>query len=374
MEYRYYKKITGAKRESLPTAVGIIYILTALTAVFHALSVFSEGFSDFVNMKISVGVRFILAHITNFVPFSIAETLLILLPVWAFLLIYRAVKYYSDSWKRVLVYIGKLFAVVCVIYMIFFWGYGVGYGSPEIGEKLGLERADVSAEELYDTAVFFAGKVNGEAENVTFRKENFSVMPYTIKEMNEKLEASYKKFTETSNAVSKLSSNLKPVMLSEPMSYTHITGVYSFFTGEANINVVFPDYTIPYTAAHELAHQRGIARENEANFIAFLVCAGSDDAYIRYSGYQNMLEYVLDALYRADTELYKEAVKSIDMKVRYEMSAYSKFFDKYRDSTAGKVSGAVNDTYLKLNRTEGEKSYGMVVDFAVAYRKKEASK
>lgn len=374
MEYRYYKKINGGKSEKLPVAVGIIYILTALTAVFHAISVFSESFSDFVNMNISVGVRFILAHITNFVPFSVAETLLILLPVWAFLLIRRAIKYYSDSWKRVLIYIGKLLAVACIIYMIFFWGYGVGYGSPEIGKKLVLERADVSAEELYDTAIYFSGKVNEEAKNVTFRRENFSVMPYTIEEMNEKLDKAYKKFSETSDAVSKLSSNLKPVMLSEPMSYTHITGVYSFFTGEANINVVFPDYTIPYTAAHELAHQRGIARENEANFIAFLVCAGSDDAYIRYSGYQNMLEYVLDALYRADTELYKEAIKSVDLKVRYEMSAYSEFFDKYRDSTASKVSGAVNDTYLKLNRTEGEKSYGMVVDLAVAYCKSEASK
>ena len=138
-----------------------------------------------------------------------------------------------------------------------------------------------------------------------------------------------------------------------------------------NINVNFPDYTIPYTAAHEMAHQRGIAREDEANFIAFLVCISSDDAYIRYSGYLNLYEYVASSLYSADPELYFEARGQLPMTVRYEMSAYSKFFDKYRDSVAGEVSGTINDLYLKGNGTEGTRSYGLVVDLAVAYDKKQ---
>ena len=151
------------------------------------------------------------------------------------------------------------------------------------------------------------------------------------------------------------------------MSYTHITGVYTFFTGEANINITFPDYTIPYTAAHELAHQRGIAREDEANFVAYLVCIESDDGYIRYSGYINLLEYVMNALYRADSTLYSEFLGSLSADVRGEMRAYSAFFDKYRDSVASEISGVVNDTYLTIQGTPGTASYGMVVDLAVAY-------
>ena len=52
-----------------------------------------------------------------------------------------------------------------------------------------------------------------------------------------------------------------------------------------------------------------------------------------------------------------------------EMAAYSVFFTKYANSTASTVTGAVNDTFLKLQGTEGTKSYGMVVDLAVAYFK-----
>ena len=100
------------------------------------------------------------------------------------------------------------------------------------------------------------------------------------------------------------------------------------------------------------------------------MCASSEDAYIRYSGYQNLFEYVTAALYRANPDYYYEVIAETDLRIRYEMSAYSKFFDKYRESTVSEVSGAINDTYLKAQGQEaGSKSYGRVVDLAVAYFK-----
>ena len=52
------------------------------------------------------------------------------------------------------------------------------------------------------------------------------------------------------------------------------------------------------------------------------------------------------------------------------MSAYSKFFNKYRKTVVSEVSNAVNNATIKLNGDEqGSKSYGMVVDLAVAYYK-----
>ena len=152
------------------------------------------------------------------------------------------------------------------------------------------------------------------------------------------------------------------------MSETHFTGFYTFFTGEANINVDFPDYTLPYTAAHEFAHQRGIARENEANFIAFLVCSSSDDLYLQYSGYLNLYEYVASALYSASPTMYYEVYATVPAYAKQEMRAYSAFYAKYKDSEAGKVGSSINNAFLQANGTvEGTKSYGLVVDLAVAY-------
>ena len=103
--------------------------------------------------------------------------------------------------------------------------------------------------------------------------------------------------------------------------------------------------------------------------MAFLVCIESDDAYIRYSAYLNLYEYVSSALYSANPELYYSARAKLSSDAKGEMAAYSNFYEKYRDSVASTVSGAVNNTFLVLQGTEGTKSYGMVVDLAVAYYK-----
>ena len=101
--------------------------------------------------------------------------------------------------------------------------------------------------------------------------------------------------------------------------------------------------------------------------MAFLICIASEDPYIRYSGYLNMYEYVASALYSASSEKYYTVLSSLDMRLRYEMIAYNEFFEPYRKTVVSQVSDAVNNTYLVLQGTEGTKSYGMVVDLAVAY-------
>lgn len=46
-----------------------------------------------------------------------------------------------------------------------------------------------------------------------------------------------------------------------------------------------PACLLPATIAHEMAHQRGIASEDECNFLAVLTCATSGNAVYEYSGY-----------------------------------------------------------------------------------------
>jgi hypothetical protein len=103
--------------------------------------------------------------------------------------------------------------------------------------------------------------------------------------------------------------------------------------------------------------------------IAFLVCLESDDAYIRYCAYVNMFEYLISALSKADKTLARERWKQLPKAVYSEQIAYSNFFKKYEKSVTSQVSGVVNDAYLKGQGTEGERSYGMVVDLTVAFLK-----
>ena len=358
--------------ERLPIWSIVLFALTGVSLLLSLVFRLSPAFSDFFNRYISQFLRQFLAALTSFLPFSLAEILLMLSPLLVGILIAYAWRTHTASRRAMGVYVLKLLSVACVFFILFVTVFSAGYyGTPlSHPDKLDLDRRNVSAEELYDTGLHLVESIHREQANVQFGEKDFSVMPYSRKEMNQKLMAAYEDFCETHHFIATFSSRVKPVILSRAMSYTHITGVYSFFTGEANLNVDFPDYTLPFTAAHELAHQRGIAREDEANFIAYLVCISSDDAYIRYCGYLNLYEYVASALYRADPDLYFELLDQLPMTVRYELAAYSEFFDQYRDSVVGEISGTVNDLYLKGNGTEGTQSYGLVVDLAVAYDKK----
>lgn len=358
------------KRKRLPRLCVAIYIWTLISIGLYIVFTKSPAFSDWFNQNISTWGRRLLACLTAWIPFSVAEMLLLLIPVIVGIAIVIAARYFNESGHDAWVYVRILFSIPCLLLVIFVWNFAPGYYGTPLDQKLDLDRQKVSARELYDTAEILSAELEKLTPEILFLEDGSSLMPYSYEEMNHKLLKAYNGFCEKHDFIDNFYSLCKPVMLSEPMSYTHITGVYSFFTGEANINVNFPDYTIPYTAAHELAHQRGIAREDEANFIAFLICMESDDPYIRYSAYLNLYEYVGSALRKTDEELYRKSYENLPKVIQGEEVAYSRFFQKYRKNVVANVSLKTNDLYLQSQgAAEGTRSYNLVVDLAVAYYK-----
>ena len=363
---------TKKTNTAFPKFTYVLWGILALSILVYIAALISPEFADLYNAYPGALIRAALAYLTALFPLSVAEFLIISLPALLFFIIYIACKHYCSSLRESIVYIVSLLSCVSLFFSLFTLGFGCGYHGKTLDQKLEIEKTNVAPLELKLTSALVAGEVNRYVPEVEFGEDGFSKMPYSVFEMNRKLLKAYDSLCEKYDFIQKLYVGVKPVMLSEAMSYTHITGVYTYFTGEANINVNFPDYTLPFTAAHELAHQRGISREDEANFIAFLVCCESDDPYIKYSGYLNMYEYLASAL-SAQKDAYKEVFFSLDPLVRAEMKAYSAFFNKYRHSVAGKVSEKVNDTFLQVQGTVGTKSYGMVVDLAVAYYRDDIS-
>lgn len=358
-----------AKYEKIPLFCKISLIIGAFCAILYVIICISEPFADFFNRYVSTAFRFIFAKITNLLPFSLAELIIILLPIIAFISIWYLLKFRCDTRRSSTVSIVCIFSILSLFLSSFVLCFAAGYKDASLDKKLDIKTEAVNADDLYKTSEYLVNKINELSSEISYGSDDFSVMPYDFKEMNEKLLEAYANFCEDHDFISTFNSRLKPVLLSEAMSYAHITGIYSFFTGETNINVGFPDYTIPFTSAHEMAHQRGIAREDEANMVAFLVCIESNDPYIQYSAYLNVFEYVASALYRADSKKFQQIYNRLNVHTHHEQKAYNAFFEKYDNSVASQVSGVVNDTYLKVQGTAGKKSYGMVVDLTVAYLK-----
>lgn len=368
------KKTWQTVKKCVPLWSAVLFVLFIAALVVKEVARHSVGFADFIHDTSGVVIRSALAYLTNYIPFSLAEFLLLASPLLIALICIAIGRRVKRSPLAGIRYCAGFLSIVLLVYSLFIFGYGTGYYGKTIDEKLGLERDGVSAEELYNTAIALMDAAREDIDEVFYPQGTYSAMRFSYAEMNEKLNAAYDRLCDRYPSFQRLHSNTKPVMLSEPWTYTHTSGVYCFFTGEANVNVNYPDYIVISSAAHEMAHQRGITREDEANFVAFLVCTMSDDAYVRYCGYADVINEVMNKLYSADYELYVKASAYMPEQLRREYAAYSEFFDKYRENVAADVSGAINDAYITSHgQPAGIQSYGLVVDLVVAYMQQTAA-
>ena len=368
------KKVKRSFREAFfkfcPLACVVFFALGIISFAVHMIAVASPDFADFITKYVASGVRFTLAKLTGWIPFSLAEMIIIILPLLLIALIVIGIKVVRSNKKYAYSrYICTLLSIIVTFYSLFVFTLGTGYQGRTLYEKLGVEKPKYEdSSDLLALCEYLRDNAKECAKDITFNELTGSVMPYSRDELNDLLNDACIKAAEKYDFISPLRSNFKHVILSHYMTYTHISGVYTYYTGESNINTNFPDYTLPYTAAHEMAHQRGIAPENEANFVAYLICMESDDNYIRYSAYLNLLEYVQSTLYKADKSAYSAFSYTLGEEIYLEFRAYNAFFDEYRQNVVANVSQAVNDTYLKAQgQSAGTISYSLVVGLAIAY-------
>ena len=347
----------------------VSFVIIAISVILYAVAQSSVKVADMLNGTVAVGMRATLAWLSHPLPFSFFELLIILSPILLVLTVITLVKRASSPLKMIRS-IFSLLAVIALVFTSYIFTLGVGYHTTPLSERIDVEDdPDLTADELYFTISQVVDGVNYYAERLSLQGDE-TVMPYSIDEMSNKLIRAYDSMNEEYSLLTNYISRVKPVYFSPVMSDLGISGIYSFFTGEANVNVEYPDYCLPFTSAHELAHQRGICRENEANFVAFLVCIYSDDDYVRYSGYLNMYEYLASALYRTDRELYRDVLNKLSPVAVADMQAANAVYNKHKDSPLGKINDRLNDAYLKANGTDGVVSYGYVVRLAVGYYQK----
>ena len=128
-----------------------------------------------------------------------------------------------------------------------------------------------------------------------------------------------------------------------------------------------PACLLPANIAHELAHQRGIASEQECNFLAIAAATSSEDPVYQYSGYLMGYIHLSNALYRADPARWERTCGDLPETVLADLRYHSAYWDQFEGLTA-KVSKAVYDSALKsYGQTDGIQSYGTVVDLLTAY-------
>ena len=341
-------------------AVAMYFILPHFPAVCEY--VFSRGLFKLITVPIG--------FVASLIPISLTELLAVLaLPALVTVIAVFAVKLAKSRHRRkTLLKAGKFTAgaisVACFMYMVC---HGVNYYRYPIETLMNLDTSQKTPDDLYNACVILAqGAAQAREELEIPDSEPFTFSESLYTELS-RANDGYKQLVSEYPFLWTSILRVKPVILSEPWSYTGITGMYFPLFAECNANTAQPDYAIPFTAAHESAHSRGIAFENECNFLAFLSCINSTYPEYRYSGYMEAFVYCSNALYSYDPELWRGTQQYLTNGMYLDFSAMNEYIDSHKGKVS-EVSETVNDTFIKVQGVEdGVFSYDRVTELILAY-------
>ncbi len=134
-----------------------------------------------------------------------------------------------------------------------------------------------------------------------------------------------------------------------------VSGMYGPFTGEPNIVVPAPPALLPSTLAHERAHLSGFASEETASFVALLTCWRSPRPAVRYAAW-------LDLWLALKHEPARRSAG-----VKRDLAALADFVEAHRGREAP-VMWTAYSGYLKAHGVKGGiRSYGRVADLALRW-------
>lgn len=161
---------------------------------------------------------------------------------------------------------------------------------------------------------------------------------------------------------------VKTLLSSKWFGKTGTTGIFIAFTGESSISSTTFTASVPFTMCHEIGHRMAFARENEANFAAFLACEASEDARFAYSGYYTAFLYCYNALRKVDAAAANEVWSGACDELRADCAAANSHYKKVEDQKVSQVTDKIYNSYLQTVGVEsGRQSYGEVVDLLTAW-------
>ncbi len=347
------------------------FLLSFIVAVFVFIYHSNPLFAEFIVKHVSNPIKKIVGSFTGMLSFSLAEW------VWVFFILFiiafiafcvrKVIK--TQKGAKLSVLFGKILnfsTILLIVYTFAVLGFSVNYYIVSPVDLMGVKAGEISVEELEQTTLLFIDKINDVANEVE-RDEN-GVFNKSAEEIFAESADVYNNLQQEYPVLEWPQANAKPMLFSKLMSEMNYTGFYFSFTSEANVNKEQPRCYLPSTIAHELTHLRGVAPEQDTNFLTVLVCEKSGNISYEYSGYLLAYTHLANALYSADKQKWESAYETLNEYVKIDLKHSNEYWAQFEDTAASQIADVVYETYLQSNGQEdGLKSYGRVVDLLVDY-------
>lgn len=333
-----------------------------------------NAFPHFINQFYSEGlyraISFILHLLLGWLPFSFGDILYIaVIAILLYAVAHLAGLLFKKRFKPAAIYLLKVIIGFESAIVLFYLCWGLNYFRPSAAERLTLQDTSYTLNDVKAITKMLVDSVNESRSALT---------PADLSQHNN---AIYKSAVNAIDSLSKTSTQfktfmpgVKPSIISLLLNYLSTSGYYNPFTGEAQINWQMPVFDRPFTACHEMSHQMGFGREDEANFVGYLAGIHSTDRLLKYSAYYEGATEFLHYLRRRDTMAHHALKAMLNNAVRQDLKTDSAYWEGYAGQI-GLISGRFYDSFLKANnQPAGLRTYNRMIRLTMAWYRKRVRK
>lgn len=333
----------------IPFLIGIITFGCVRYSIYHPEAVekyYSSGIYPVIADSISFFSNLITVSLWDI--FWIVLTLIVITGVILVIIRKLSLKLYLLRFAQ----------MASIFYTLFYLTWGLNYFRPSMDERLGWVSSRIDEAQF---KIVLDSLIAGTNRN--YCETDYSDYPV----LETSIEESYFVWSKQLGLRWPTGKRMpKTILISSLFAKSGISGYFGPLFNEVHVNHYQLPVDYAFTVAHEKAHQFGIANEAEANMAAFIVCTGSGDRRVRYSGYLHIMMYFLeDAMQLND---YHDFIKKIDKDVRDDLSFRRSYYDNLRNKSMERLQDSANDTYLRTQHIEkGIKNYNQVVSLIMRW-------
>jgi hypothetical protein len=313
--------------------------------------------------------RFLRA-ILGWIPFSLGDVLYFVTGLYllrgVIRLVRRIRKRQADRFFWAL-FAQQALKLVLWVYLLFNVLWGLNYNREGIGAQLHLEVDRYDSNDVRQLVTVLHERLNAAAAQVTTAQRQALESNAAIHNLGIE---SYKDAAIQYPFLRYQQPSIKSSLYTYVGHLFGFTGYYNPFSGEAQMKTTVPRFLQPFIMNHEIAHQVGYAKENEANFVAYLTGRRAAEPVVQYATYFETYLYAVRDLGRRDSTMAKELHKTLHPQVQKDLVALMDYLLKSENAVEPYIS-KFYDQFLKLNRQpKGTRTYNEVVAWLIAYQKK----
>ncbi len=247
--------------------------------------------------------------------------------------------------------------VIIILILMFYWLWGFNYFRIPLSEKMNLDFSEISDSthlELTMKTLQNCIDLSNQLENESRDDEDESLMQSALV------------FSEDLDFLYPSTAKVVPLYPKTLFLRLGILGMYFPFTGQAQYESELATIDRTFTKAHEWCHAAGVAPEDEADFLAYLICIQSDNASFQYSANMHLLYELLFYYKIKYPDLFQTMITSFSDRMNRDIEERRIQYEKY-SGPISEMSEEMIDRYLKMNNQGGIGDYHRLSDYVFAW-------